>query len=223
MTKRRVKQKLVIWGATGPALIVADIIRLCGEFEVVGYLDNLLPQRKNEAFGGAKVLGGEEELDPLLGAGVRHMVFAFQNNQARLRLGETAKARGFELVRAIHPTASVASDVIIGAGTVVRAQSAIGPETRIGENCIIGYGVMVSHTCWVGDGAHLSSGVNLAGGVKIGRGTWIGIGATVTDPCQVGEHSIVGAGAVVTRDIPDRVVAYGVPAKVVRSVEAGAA
>jgi sugar O-acyltransferase (sialic acid O-acetyltransferase NeuD family) len=213
------KKKLVIWGATGPALIVADILRLRGEFEIVGYLDNLAPQRKNTEFGGAKVLGGDEELDSLLAAGVRCMIFAFQNNQARLRLGEMVKAKGFQLVTAIHPTASVASDVVMGAGTVVRAQSAIGPETRVGENCIIGYGAMVSHSCVLEDGVHLSSGVNLAGGTRIGRGTWIGLGATVIDPCHVGKNSLVGAGSVVTRSIPDEVVAYGVPAKVVRRLD----
>jgi UDP-N-acetylbacillosamine N-acetyltransferase len=209
-------KKVVIWGATGPALIVADIVRLRGEFEIAGYLDNLAPQRKNTEFGGARVLGGEEMLDSLVAAGVRHLIFAFQNNQARLRLGEMVKAKGFELVTAIHPTASVAADAVLGAGTVVRAQSAIGPGARIGENCIIGYGAMVSHSCVLEDGVHLSSGVNLAGGTQIGRGTWIGLGATVIDPCHVGRNSLVGAGAVVTRSIPDEVVAYGVPAEVVR-------
>jgi len=219
MTTKHAKGKLVIWGAAGPALIVAEIIRLQGQYEVAGYLDNLSPERKNSAFGGAKVLGGDEELDALLAAGVRHMIFAFQNNQARLRLAEVGRAKGFELVTAIHPSASVASDAVIGAGTVVRAQSAIGPQTRIGENCIIGYGVMVSHSCMIEDGVHLSSGVNLAGGTRIGRASWIGMGATVIDPCHVGCNSMVGAGALVTRSIADNVVAYGVPAKVVRTAD----
>lgn len=210
------KKKLVIWGAKGPALIVADIIRLRGEFEIAGYLDNLSPQRKGEAFGGASILGGDEELDSLLAAGVRHVIFAFQNNRARLHLAEMVKAKGFQLVTAIHPMTCVASDAVIGAGTVVRPQSAIGPGTRIGENCIIGYGAMISHTCVIEDGVHIGSGVNLAGGTRVGRASWIAIGASVIDPCRVGCNSIVGAGALVSKSIPDDVVAYGVPAKVVR-------
>lgn len=209
----------MIWGATGPALIVADILRLRGEYEIAGYLDNLAPERKGTPFGGAAVLGGDEVLDSLLASGVRHMIFAFQNNAVRLELAELVKARGFELIRAIHPTASIAAEVMIGGGTVVRAQSALGPETRVGENCIIGYGAMISHNCTIEDGVHISSGVNLAGRTTVGRASWIGIGATVIDPCRVGANSLVGAGAVVTRSVPDGVVAYGVPARVVRASE----
>lgn len=213
------KPKVVIWGATGPALIVADILRLRGVYEIVGYLDNLTPERKGTPFGGAAVLGGDEVLDSLLASGVRHMIFAFHNNAVRLELAERARARGFELITAIHPTASIAAEVTIGPGTVVRAQSALGPGTRVGENCIIGYGAMVSHDCTIEDGVHISSGVNLAGGGRVGRASWIGLGATVIDLCQVGAGSLVGAGAVVTRSVPDRVVAYGVPARVVSASE----
>ena len=215
----KASEPLVVWGASGPALVVADIIRLCGEYEIVGYLDDLSPERKDTRFGGARVLGGAEELDGIRDSGVCHVIVAVQNNQARLRLAQVATAKGFSLATAIHPTASIAGDVVIGAGTVVRAQSVIGPETQVGENCIIGYGSTISHTCKLGDGVHLSSGVNLAGCVTVGRATWVGIGATIIDPKSVGSNSLIGAGAVVTHDMPDNVVAYGVPAAVVRRID----
>jgi virginiamycin A acetyltransferase len=53
--------------------------------------------------------------------------------------------------------------------------------------------------------------------VRIGAGTWIGAGAVVM--ADVGQDSIVGAGAVVTKPIPSRVMAAGVPARVIRSRE----
>ncbi len=210
------KEKIVIWGAKGPALVVADILRLRKDYEIVGYLDNKNLERKGESFGGATVLGGDEQLDDLIAKGIRNMIVAIQNNKVRLRLAELAKTKGFKLVSAIHPSASVAESASIGAGSVVRAQSAIGPQSAIGENCIIGYGAMISHDCSLGRGVHVSSGVNLAGGTRIGECSWIGLGVTVIDPCKVGSHSIVGAGSLVTKDIPDDVVAYGSPAKIIR-------
>jgi acetyltransferase-like isoleucine patch superfamily enzyme len=53
--------------------------------------------------------------------------------------------------------------------------------------------------------------------VRIGAGTWIGSGAVVM--ADVGRDCVIGAGAVVTKPIPDRVLAAGVPARVIRSRE----
>jgi acetyltransferase-like isoleucine patch superfamily enzyme len=50
----------------------------------------------------------------------------------------------------------------------------------------------------------------------VGRGAWVGIGATVIDNIKIGAGAMIGAGAVVVRDIPEKAVACGVPARVVR-------
>ena len=94
----------------------------------------------------------------------------------------------------------------------------INPRARIGENVIVNTAASIDHDCVIEDGAHLCPGTHLAGGVNIGRGAWIGIGAVVSDHLQIGANSIIGAGAVVTHDIPNNVVAYGVPAKVIRKI-----
>jgi acetyltransferase-like isoleucine patch superfamily enzyme len=57
--------------------------------------------------------------------------------------------------------------------------------------------------------------------VRLGRATAIGIGASVIHEVTIGADTVVGAGAVVVGDLPERVVAYGVPARVVRSREPG--
>ena len=74
----------------------------------------------------------------------------------------------------------------------------------------------VDHECVVEEGAHVGPGVRLGGHVRVGKGTWIGIGATVKDRIRIGARAVIGAGAVVLNDIPDGVVAYGVPANVIR-------
>ena len=56
----------------------------------------------------------------------------------------------------------------------------------------------------------------MASSVVIGDCTYIGMGANIIDQTSVGSHCIVGAGAVVIRDVPDRVLAVGVPARIAR-------
>lgn len=207
-------EKIVIWGASGHAMVVADIIRQAGWYEITGFIDSLNPDRHGSEFCGARVLGGEEQLGKLLDLGIDHIIFGFGNCEARLRLSEQVKPKGFHIASAIHPRAIIAPDVTIGAGTVVMGGAVINSGTLIGENVIVNTSASVDHECNIGDGAHICPGVHLAGKVTVGRGAWVGIGATVVDHVSLGRGSLIGAGAVVVTDIPDDVIAYGNPAKV---------
>jgi acetyltransferase EpsM len=62
----------------------------------------------------------------------------------------------------------------------------------------------------------VSPHATLCGNVSVGEGTWIGAGAIVIPGVKIGKNSIIGAGSVVVKDIPDGVVAYGNPCKVIR-------
>ena len=62
----------------------------------------------------------------------------------------------------------------------------------------------------------VQAGANVAGSCIVGRRTFVGMGALVLDHVNVGELSVVGAGAVVTRDVSDRVQVMGIPARVVK-------
>jgi acetyltransferase-like isoleucine patch superfamily enzyme len=86
----------------------------------------------------------------------------------------------------------------------------------IGDDCIVNTSASVDHDCVVGDHVHLCPGVHLAGAVNVGSGTMIGTGAVILPVIQIGKGCVVGAGAVVNRDLPDGVIAFGVPARVQR-------
>jgi len=210
-----VKEKLVIWGTSGHASVVADIIRLRGEYEIVGFIDDVNPRQAGSKFSGAHILGGQEKLEHLRREGIEHIIFGFGDCEARLRLARLVREKGFRLATAIHPSAVVAADAVIGAGTVVAAGAVINPGATIGENAIVNTCASVDHHCRVEDGAHVCPGVRLAGNVVVGRAAWVGIGATVVDRKRIGSRAIIGAGAVVVDDMPDGVVARGVPARVI--------
>jgi UDP-N-acetylbacillosamine N-acetyltransferase len=209
---------LVIWGASGHAMVVADIIRLCGDYRIVGFLDDS-PAREGSEFCGATVLGGREQLDALRDSGVKNIILAFGDCEARLALSDLVRRKGFDLATAVHPRAVVAGDVEIQRGTVVVAGAAINPGARIGDSAIINTSATIDHECLIGDAVHIGPGARLGGRVIVGSAAWVGIGATVRDRVTVGARAVIGAGAVVLDDIPAGVVAYGVPAKVKRLVK----
>lgn len=212
------KGRLVIWGASGYARVVADIIRLAKEYEILGMLDDINPERRGEIVGGVPVLGGREQWEEIRRQRGTHVIVAVGDGAARLRLADFAAANGMELATAIHPRATVASDVSIGKGTVIAAGAVVNPAVTIGRHCIINTCASVDHDCTIGEGAHVGPGVRLGGHTRLGKGSWLGIGAITCDRIHIGEGAIIGAGAVITKDIPSRVVAYGVPGRVIRKV-----
>jgi acetyltransferase EpsM len=208
---------LVIWGASGHALVVADIIRRVGEYNILGFIDDTCPQRAGTPFCGSVVLGGREQLALAARQGTRFAILAIGDCEARLRLAEVVRGCGLRLACAIHPAATLASDVRVGEGVVVAAGAVVCPAVKIGDNVIINTSASVDHESVVEDGAHVGPGVRLAGRVSVGRSAFIGAGAVVTPGVRIGAGAQVGAGALVLRDVPADVVAYGAPARVIRS------
>lgn len=207
------RYKTIIWGASGHASVVADILRLNNEYEVVGFLDDVNQNRKNTLFCGLPIFGGQDQLEILRDNGVEYIILGFGNCEARLNKAKLITDKGYKLAKAIHPSAILADDVSIGEGTVIVAGAVINPGSQIGRNVIINTCASVDHDCIIEDGAHICPGVHLAGRVTVGRGSWIGIGSTIVERVRIGSAVYIGAGAVVLEDIENDTVAFGIPAK----------
>jgi acetyltransferase-like isoleucine patch superfamily enzyme len=123
------------------------------------------------------------------------------------------------------------TDAVIGWGTVFSTPRVrIDANAYVGPQCNIGW-AHIERDALLASGVHVPSGPDTHGTsrldlpmrdqpgasrlVRIGQGAWIGNAAVIM--ADVGSHAIVGAGAVVTRPIPDFAVAAGVPARVIRS------
>lgn len=211
--------KVVFWGASGHAKSVAEALGYNPNIEIVGYLDDVNPERHGQFFEGKRILGGQEQLDLLKAQGVTTCILGFGHCLRRIEIGQMLGAKGFQLLRVLHPKAILASDAVIGDGAVVLAGVIVDPGCRIGNYSIINNGAVISHECQIGEGTHICPGVNIAGRVTIGQGCWIGIGATIIDKLKIGNHTFIGAGSVVTEDIPSGYMAYGNPAKVIRQID----
>ena len=208
---------IVIVGAGGQARVVAAALRQTGEWKLVGVLDDK-PGSIGEPILDSAVVGTYDDLVRLVEQGIRHAFPALGDNNARMRLFRTILASGFDIPVLIHPHALVDRTATVGRGTFVCAGAIIGVEARVGENCLINTGAIIEHETIVADGAHVAPGCRIGGRARVGERVFVGLGSTIKDKISIGSGSTIGAGSVVVRDIPADVVAYGVPARVVRSI-----
>ena len=123
---------------------------------------------------------------------------------------------GITIASLVHPTAQLGSNVRLGEGVIINANAVIAPNARLDDFCSVNRVAMIGHDASVGKYTRIGPTVSMAGGTRVGDCCSIGMASTILDYCSVGDWSIVGAGAVVTKDVPERVVALGVPAKVVK-------
>lgn len=180
--------------------------------DVVGLVDDAVAV--GERVSGSPLLGPIVELDRFPHDVV---VLAVGDNTARARIFENLRTAGERLPSLVHPSAAVAPSAKLGAGTVVLAHAVINAEAVVGENVIVNTAATIDHHSRIGPHAHLAPGVHLAGGCRVGEGCALGIGTIVGPAVSIGARTFVGAGSVVLEDLPADVIAYGSPARVIRS------
>jgi acetyltransferase EpsM len=206
--------RVLVWGASGHAQIVTELLELSGLYIVAGYIDDVNSDREGQEFEGAVILGGREAVERAAKSGVKYLIVAIGDGVKRKEACQFGLSMGLKLINAIHPSAVVSAKASLGLGIVCGAGSVICPHAIVGEGAIINTSASIDHGCVIGPYAHVAPGARLAGNVTVGECAWIGIGTAVRDRVHIGSYAVVGAGSVVIRDIPGGCVAYGVPAKV---------
>lgn len=91
-------------------------------------------------------------------------------------------------------------------------------EIRIGKHCLIGPGVHIYTAAHPLDAEERASGAEYGIPVKIGNHVWIGGRAVINPGVTVGNNVVIASGSVVTKDIPDNVVAGGNPARIIKQI-----
>ena len=128
--------------------------------------------------------------------------------------------RDDQFIKLVNKSADLSSTVKLGKGIIINSLTCIAAHTAIGDFSFINRGCTIGHHTNLEKYVTINPGVNIAGNVSIGEGSLIGLGSNVIDGIKIGSNSIIGAGSVVTKDIPDNVVAYGSPCKIIRANEA---
>ena len=166
--------------------------------EVVGN-DAMLPQLKDDGFGYAFITVG-----------------SIKSCALRKKLAEMAESLEFLFPVIKDPSAVISEYTKIGEGTFIGKKAVINADAVIGRHCIINTGSIIEHECRIGDFVHAAVGAILCGNVEVEDGCFIGTGTQVIQGISIGRNSVIGAGAVVNKNLPDNCTAVGVPAKVIK-------
>lgn len=213
-----VKTPIVVWGASGHALVVSNIVSMCGQHKVTGFIDDVNPDRKGQIFAGKPILGGREVLLDLKKEGIQHVALGFGHCSARVDAANLLRENEFQIVTLVHPHAVIAESAALGEGTVVSAGAIIDPECDVGRYAIVNNSAVICHGSTIDDGVHICPSASIGGHVHVGALSWIGIGTCVVDRVHIGARCYIGGGSVVTKDIPAGSLAYGNPAQVIRRI-----
>lgn len=198
-------------GSGRHARVVLEAADLAGQ-PVRGVLaDGLAPGEP--FFGAHRVLGGLDRLrdrDFLDGCRIH---LGTGDRAARRSMAETVREGGGQLGTIIHPAGLVSPSAVIGAGTFVAAGAIIGVGAVLAEACLVNTGASIDHNCRLDFGVCIGPGARLAGTVLCEADVFIGLNAGIVQGLRIGWGAVVGAGAIVTRDVAPGTTVVGCPAR----------
>ena len=206
---------IVIIGAGGfgreVAWLIEDINKVNNEWNIVGFVDDNKSIQGTE-INGYKVVGDidwlkEQELfvvneigDPIIKKKVMDRLDGSKNQYPVL----------------IHPSVIYSESVNFGEGSIVCAGNIITVNIEIGKHVIINLDCTIGHDANIGDYSTILPSVNVSGFVKTEECVSIGTGSAIIQGVNIGKNTVVGAGAIVVKDLPENCTAVGLPAKPIK-------
>ena len=209
---------LIIFGASGfgreVAWLVERINRVSPTWNLLGFMDDNEVIQGTE-INGYRVLGGADAVGDYPDA---YFLCAVGASRVREKIIGNLKAvnPNIRFATVIDPSVEMSDLVSIGEGTIICAHTIVTVNISIGDHVIINLDCTIGHDAILQDYVTLYPSANISGMTNIGRGSELGTGMQIIQGKTVGDYSIVGAGAVVVKDIPANCTAVGSPAKAIK-------
>jgi len=208
-------KKIVIIGAGGFGREVAWLIERINKaqtsWELIGFVDDT-DILQGSVVGGYPVLGyiswltkQEDEI---------FAVCAIGASKGRKIVIEKLKNVNFATV--IDPTVQMSERIIIGEGSIICAGTILTVDVKLGSHVIVNLDCTVGHDAIICDYVTLYPSVNISGNTLIDECVEMGTGSQIIQGLRIGEGTIVGAGAVVVKELPRECTAVGSPAKPIK-------
>lgn len=206
---------IVIIGAGGfgreVAWLIEDINRERQEWNLVGFVDDNQTIQGTEV-NGYKVVGDVDWLKQQQ----LYVVNAIGDPMIKKNVIEKLGASKNQYPVLIHPSVIYSDSVIFGEGSIICAGNIITVNIDIGKHVIINLDCTIGHDAKIGDYSTILPSVNVSGFVRIEECVSVGTGSAIVQSIIIGGNTVVGAGAVVIRDLPANCTAVGSPAKPIK-------
>jgi sugar O-acyltransferase (sialic acid O-acetyltransferase NeuD family) len=211
---------MIILGAGGHALEVLDLLLHKGHStdDIIFYDDTGNPS--GHVLGRYSIIKSSNEAEKYIQSHDNKFCLGIGNPVARyLLLNRLSSVGGVHCsLQSNHALKSYNIADIIDAD--IFPFSFIGPNVKLGRGALINTRASVHHDVNIDDYAEISPSATILGGAIIGEFSRIGSGAVILPKIRIGMNVIIGAGSVVTKDLPDNVIAMGVPAKISKKLPA---
>jgi len=211
-------KNIILIGGGNQAHYTIDIIEKEGKYNIIGIIDSI-HEIDSDRFS-YKILGRQENISQLIKKyDIEGGVISIGDNWGRYHVYNQILelAPTFKFVNAIHPSVIIGNNVKLGIGIVAMAGCIFNPKSTIGDFTFFATGAQIEHDCQIGDFSSISAGSITGGHVKLGKFSAITLGVTVVDRLEIGENTVIGSGSLVTKSLPNNVLAYGSPAKIIRN------
>lgn len=207
---------LVIFGAGGHGASVANVALSAG-YAIASFIDE---SKHGQDYFGYGVLGS---IDEIPAPEEFSFAIALGDNAVREKVYESLVAivPNLHFPPLIHETAVVSFAAEIGEGSLLMPKAVAGPNSTVGRFCILNTGASIDHDSTMHDFSSLAPNAVTGGIVTIGFRTAVSIGSSIKHNVSIGDDSVIGANSYLNEDLPRNTVAFGSPAKFVKTRETG--
>nr|WP_320148053.1 acetyltransferase [uncultured Anaeromusa sp.] len=200
-------RKLLILGAGGHAKVLLEAAEQMGLWSDFAFLDDVASGNVH----GYPIVGSLKDAAALT-ARFHEAIVGIGNNQTRMFWHDFLLENQYNIPSVIHPSSVISPSALLGKGCAVFAQAVVNADAFIGDSVILNTACSVDHDCVIEAAVHIAPGARLAGGVCAAKEAWVGLNSCVNVGLKIGRQAVVGAGAVVIKNVEEKTTVVGVPA-----------